>query len=201
MPSTALRQSKPTSWPQHLPYIDSPHYHSSVSPALRKHLLGSPIASNLKPPDQKPPKIVIRRISSPSHPAYGQFGLFAAQRIPPKTHIIDYIGEIHCDDRPDSDYDLSLCRLEDGVCVGVDASIMGNQARFVNDYRRVATKANAVFMDGRLPSGELRLSIWSCPVEIRKGEEILVSYGKSWWRSRSGKSGPTAAPHSNYGLD
>lgn len=37
--------------------------------------------------------VVIRRISSPEHPASGQLGLFAAKKIPPKTHIVDYIGE------------------------------------------------------------------------------------------------------------
>ena len=61
---------------------------------------------------------------------------------------------------------------------------MGNEARFVNDYRGVQSKPNAVFLDRRTATGELRMSIWSSSGEIKKGEEILVSYGKSWWRSR-----------------
>ena len=92
-------------------------------------------------------------------------------------------GEVHCDDRPNSDYDLSLCRLP-GVSVGVDASAMGNHARFVNDFRGIAIKPNALFVDTRTASGEIRIGIWS-NMEIKKGEEILVSYGKSWWRSRA----------------
>ena len=37
-------------------------------------------------------------------------------------------------------------------------------------------------MDGK---GELRMSVWSTPGEgIKKGEEIVVSYGKAWWKAR-----------------
>ena len=98
--------------------------------------------------------------------------------------LIYITGEVHCDDRPDSNYDLSLCRLSDSINVGIDANTVGNQARFINDYRGIASKPNAVFLDGRAPSGELCMSIWSSTQEIKKGEEIVVSYGKSWWRSR-----------------
>lgn len=94
-------------------------------------------------------------------------------------------GEVHCDDRPDSDYDLSLCRLPGGVNVGVDASVMGNCARFVNDFRGIVIRPNALFVDTKTASGEIRISIWSSNREIKKGEEILVSYGKTWWRSRA----------------
>ena len=94
-------------------------------------------------------------------------------------------GEVHCDDRPNSDYDLSLCRLPGSVNVGVDASVMGNHARFVNDFRGIAIKPNALFVDTKTASGEIRISIWSSNREIKKGEEILVSYGKTWWRFRA----------------
>ena len=94
-------------------------------------------------------------------------------------------GEVHCDDRPNSDYDLLLCRLAEGVSVGVDASAMGNHARFVNDFRGIAIKPNALFIDTRTALGEIRISIWSSNKEIKKGDEILVSYGKTWWRSRA----------------
>jgi hypothetical protein len=70
--------------------------------------------------------------------------------------------------------------------VGVDAHKCGNEARFINDYRGISEKPNAGFRDNRLSSGELCMSIWSCSEGIRKGDEILVSYGKSWWRARSG---------------
>lgn len=99
--------------------------------------------------------------------------------------LIKSAGEVHSDDRPESDYDISLYRSQDGIAIGIDASAMGNEGRFINDYRGVNKKPNAVFVDSRSPSGELRMSIRSAEVEIKKGEEILVSYGKSWWRART----------------
>lgn len=127
----------------------------------------------------------IKPVTDPGHPACGQHGLFAHKKIPPRSHIIDYIGEVHCQERPDSDYDLSLYRSKDGVDVGVDARAMGNEARFVNDYRGIQEKPNAEFVDYRNGWGELRMSIWSRGEAIQRGEEVLVSYGKSWWRCRS----------------
>jgi SET domain-containing protein len=61
---------------------------------------------------------------------------------------------------------------------------MGNEARFVNDYRGIQSKPNIVFKERRTDSGEVRMSIWSASTRIRKGEELLVSYGKSWWQHR-----------------
>jgi hypothetical protein len=48
----------------------------------------------------------------------------------------------------------------------------------------VREKPNAIFADGRTASGELRMSVWSAGQTIKKGDEILVSYGKGWWRAR-----------------
>lgn len=133
----------------------------------------------------------------------GQSGLFAAKKIPPRTYLLDYLGEVHCDNRQSSDYDLSLYRTPDGlVSVGVDASAMGNEGRFVNDYRGIRTRPNAQFEERRADNGELRMTVWTGSEAIRKGEEILVStgvnsntlsltvlhpqvsYGKSWWSHR-----------------
>jgi len=93
---------------------------------------------------------------------------------------------VHCDERPTSDYDLSLYRsATDGtINVGIDAAVMGNEARFINDFRGIREKPNVVFEDRRSETGELSMSVWSSHV-IKKGEEIVVSYGKSWWKCRT----------------
>ncbi|KAI6159607.1 hypothetical protein EDD17DRAFT_1611513 [Pisolithus thermaeus] len=181
--------ARPSSWPSDVQYITSPRYHASVPTVMRLFLTdGVRLPSHPAPP--KPSNGTtntvarIRSISDASHPARGQFGLFAVRKIPPKTHIIDYIGEVHCQDRLDSDYDLSLHRSQDGVSVGIDASKMGNEARFVNDYRGIRCKPNAIFVEYRTAMGELRMSVRSSSETIQKGDEILVSYGKSWWRFR-----------------
>ena len=121
-------------------------------------------------------RVQLKQSHLQSKQAVGQFGLFAAKRIPPRTYLLDYLGEVHCDDRPSSDYDLSLYRTPDGsVSVGIDASAMGNEGRFVNDYRGIRGKHNAQFEERHCDTGELRMSIWTGGEVIKKGEEILVS--------------------------
>ncbi|EDR15429.1 SET domain protein [Laccaria bicolor S238N-H82] len=180
MPSKV--KSQPLHWPKHIQYIISPCYHQSVTSSARQFIVESPTPAQ-KITQTRNCKVVIRPIMVSSHPACGQYGLFAAQKIPPKACIMDYMGEIHCDDRPEFDYDLCLHRFVDGSSIGIDASKMGNEARFINDYRGIAEKPNAIFSDTRDQGGELRMYIWSSQ-EIKKGDEILVSYGKSWWRTR-----------------
>ena len=95
------------------------------------------------------------------------------------------------DPHADSDYDLSLDRE---LGIGIDAHGMGNEARFINDYRGVAEKANAEFRecwDGR--TGERGMGVWVLGEGkkasgkgkgVRKGQEILVSYGRGFWGAR-----------------
>lgn len=188
MSSSSRRQ--PPLWPSHIQYINAPRYHPSVPGPVRSFLISGTNPAPQKTPISFPPTYLvrIRYITEPSHPARGQNGLFAVRKILPRSHIIDYIGEVHCQDRAGSDYDLSLFRSEDGDNVGIDASVMGNEARFVNDYRGIRSKPNAVFVESRTSQGELRMSIWSSKDPIQKGDEILVSYGKNWWRSRTAQT-------------
>ncbi len=174
----------PPRWPPHLTYLPEPRYHSSVSKEV--HAIVCPSHTERAQPPLAPQKhpVAIQFISDPSHPAHGQFGLFATKKIPPRTLVLDYVGEIHCDDRPDSDYDLSLHRTVDHVSVGVDAQHAGNEARFINDFRSVKSKPNAFFQERRTERGELRMSVWTGSEAIKKGEALLVSYGKYWWRAR-----------------
>jgi SET domain-containing protein len=116
-------------------------------------------------------------------------GLFACAKIAPNQYILPYCGEIHSDERSDSDYDLSLHRT-DGISIGVDASQKGNEARFINDFRGIQPKPNAIFRQGIDHRGWLEMSVWSGPLPIKKGEEILVSYGKGWWKARQALEDP-----------
>ncbi|KAI0670180.1 SET domain protein [Trametes maxima] len=175
---------QPARWPDNVRYITEPEYHSSVPKHIKDFLY--PTSSRAHARDQAAkPAVTIHLISELSHPARGQRGLVAIKKIPPHTLIIDYIGEVHCDDRPDSDYDLSLYRTLDHISVGLDAQRVGNEARFINDYRGVKPKPNANFQERRTDCGELRMSVWSGNDAIKKGDEILVSYGKSWWHARN----------------
>lgn len=84
---------KPSNWPEHVQFLQSTIYHATVSPMVRQYMRAIPPSGNkISISGSRSPKVVIRRIQNSSHPAFGQFGLFAAQRIPPKCYIIQYIG-------------------------------------------------------------------------------------------------------------
>ena len=173
-------------------------YTKSVQPAqLQSSRAQTLDLSVTKAPEGPTKDVQIQRISEPSHPAHGQSGLFAARDLKPNTFICFYLGLVHGagDTDPASNYDLSL---DPELHIGVDATKMGNEARFVNDYRGIRTAGpNAEFRDCLLDlgSGLLEKSIGVFVLTagkkggkqtkgIGKGEEILVSYGKGFWSHR-----------------
>ncbi|KAG8801876.1 hypothetical protein FRC17_006534 [Serendipita sp. 399] len=197
----------PRNWPKDVTYLQAPLYHNSVPshiiPLLRNGISPSSISSfssiPIAPSNHSPTYTIIQKIESPSHPAHGQLGLFASKKIPPNTMIVYYFGQVHAEQRPTSDYDLSLLQLpchsgtsatnpneNNYIHIGIDAQLMGNEARCINDYRGITQKPNALFKEVKHPlTGELRMSVWSGTKPIAKHEEILVSYGKGWWKART----------------
>ncbi|EKM60836.1 uncharacterized protein PHACADRAFT_155952 [Phanerochaete carnosa HHB-10118-sp] len=175
----------PARWPQEVQYARSQRFHASVPRDIRAYLCPKTRIDGGAGSITESLPVVIKPIAVDGHPAKGQHGLFAARKIPPRSHIIDYVGEVHVDDRPSSNYDISLYHNTGGVSVGVDASHMGNEARFINDYRGVAARPNAFFEERRNGMGELCMAVWSGKDEIKRGQEILVSYGKGFWQARS----------------
>ncbi|EKG17654.1 hypothetical protein MPH_05103 [Macrophomina phaseolina MS6] len=192
------RPALPKGWPQGVTYIIAPVYTKACTADLIEKLHAAPgLTVAVKPPPAPSPSVRITKISNPKHPAHGQHGLFASQHLAPGTLIILYLGLFHAraDADPASDYDLSLDRE---LGIGVDATCMGNEARFINDYRGVGPPGpNAEFREvwvdvgkGRL---ERRMGVFVLSAGksrkrakgIAKGEEILVSYGKGFWSERS----------------
>ncbi|KAB5583327.1 hypothetical protein GE09DRAFT_1247566 [Coniochaeta sp. 2T2.1] len=196
----------PVNWPPSLPYLKTPSYSPSLTPthvvALRTP--PSPPADPL-PSYPLPPcpsrSVLIRPITNPAHPAHLQSGLFAARDLRPGELVLPYLGHLHpgsgsAEADPKSDYDLWLDREAD---VAVDAAEMGNEARFINDYRGVPgvqKRANAEFRDVWWEDlGERGMAVFVLPagkkavgrartVGVERGEEILVSYGKGFWDGR-----------------
>lgn len=192
--------SKPKNWPDPLPYLRAPFHSRDLTPAQLQSLRAKPDPSSRDAvpiasaaATQTPcPLVKIQRVSDPSHPACGQHGLFAAQNLKPGSLILAYLGHVHpgAASSAESDYDLWLDRPAD---VAVDAARQGNEGRFVNDYRGVKDRANAEFANVWCERwGQLCVGVWvqgkkgAKGVGIRKGEEILVSYGKGFWEKRTG---------------
>jgi hypothetical protein len=196
----------PKNWPLALPYLTAPSYSPSLTPDYNSFLRTPPKDAIPIPANTPKGPCSLARITpivTPSHPANGQCGLFAVKDLKPGTFILQYLGEIHVsvlpttstdssttvDPHANSNYDLSLDRE---LGLGIDADKKGNEARFINDYRGIADKPNAEFKeiwDERRK--ERGIGIWVLPEGksgkgkgVRKGEEILVSYGRGFWGAR-----------------
>ncbi|KAL3421977.1 SET domain-containing protein [Phlyctema vagabunda] len=198
----APKAGTPKNWPSQIPYLSVPSYSATLPREARSSLLvRSREARDIPSEIAKGPSstVHIKPISSPAHPACGQSGLFTNKALKPGDFVIQYLGVYHTTtSRPDdphakSDYDLSLDR-EMGI--GIDADQMGNEARFINDYRGVAQRPNAEFKEIWDPKRkEKGIAVWVLGAGksgnngfkgIKKGEEILVSYGKGFWGARAG---------------
>ena len=154
-------------------------------------------------PEDPCPLVKIRPITTLTHPANGQCGLFAAKDLKPGTFILQYIGEIHASpvstldepllDKPSttdthaaSNYDLSLDRE---LGVGIDADKKGNEARFINDYRGIADRPNAEFKEiWDEWRKEMGMGVWVLP-EGKSGKGKGVRKGKRFWFLMGGDFG------------
>jgi hypothetical protein len=188
----------PKQWPEGRTYLTKLVYSRTISSSDLQQLNDKPPSTEAIISSTGPCSMVrITPISAPDHPAQGQFGLFAAQHLSAGSFILFYLGFVHSEHDADatSNYDLSLDRE---LGVGVDATTMGNEARFINDYRGINSSGpNAEFKEVWADVGnglvEKRMAVYVSPagksgkraMGIGKGQEILVSYGKGFWRERN----------------
>jgi hypothetical protein len=163
-----------------------------------------------------------------THPAYPQSGLFAARDLPPRQLVLEYRGVVTTRDMASqtSDYvlgfgdDLAIDAEQCGeyrcevarVLTLTCSQCVGNEARFINDYRGVAPRPNVEFREfiiGPLPESAIakssddtssedskkplvytvpahcvRMGVWTLDRPVKRGQELLVSYGKGYWRER-----------------
>jgi hypothetical protein len=189
----------PKDWPSGIVYLHAPSFSNKLEKSKLDGLVSCntdlPPGTQIRKPSGPYPNVKITAVSDFSHPAHGQHALLATQHLLPDTFILPYLGYVHdqTDTNEASDYDLSLDR-ESGI--GVDASNMGNEARFINDYRGVSDGPNAefrdIFVEVARNKVEKRVGVFVLSAGksgkrakgIARGQEILVSYGKGFWAER-----------------
>jgi hypothetical protein len=139
-----------------------------------------------------------------THPTLGQYGLFAQRDIPSNTLVVPYLGQVHLASLEDAEsrYDAAI-DSDDGTRCGIDATMAGNEARFVNDYRGILKRPNLFFQDWtaryplsppksqegeghQCPKKVKGLALYSGAHAIKAGTELCASYGKGWWAARVG---------------
>lgn len=92
-PPPMARRDSPARWPADIRYLRAFLFHASATPAVRDFVKGdASLATSL--PNTYPSSVAIRPITDPTHPAHGQYGLFATCRIKPNTRILDYFGTV-----------------------------------------------------------------------------------------------------------
>ncbi|CAO1628422.1 unnamed protein product [Parajaminaea phylloscopi] len=195
----------PEHWPGDVQYlrstcVPSPRLPSSLAAVFCRELPRDSVyhADRLRALDW----VVIKPIRDPRHPAAGQNGLFAKRDIPARTVVVPYLGEVHTEEESDerSDYDLGVFGPAEagggeangsssGVPLGIDATRAGCEARFVNDYRGVADRANVFFVEFEVPDGAGQahrgLAFQTGAKVVKAGQELLTSYGKGFWAART----------------
>lgn len=173
--------STPSGWPKgDVQFITDCDW-SNVSAKQRSQL--RPSMNNPKKPCKR---VRIRPIDDKSHPAHGQRGLFARAALKPGSHVIDYVGVIRDSSSESKTSDYILAFTED---LSIDAEERGNEARFINDFRGTGGQQNVRF-DLYESHGGKRLGVFVMSKPIRKGEELLVTYGRGFWKARGLLSAP-----------
>lgn len=178
----------PAGWPSdviYTPVLDINH--KGVDPDLQRRMRDLLTRYKMKCKRPASKNVKIKVIDDPAHPAYRQRGLFAARRFEAREWVIDYAGELlpDCDRQLEmSDYCLRFVEKH-----SLDASIKGNEARFTNDFRGVpgVKRPNVEFAEFEPTKTAGAISILGFRVmhtPIKKGEELLASYGKGFWQGR-----------------
>ncbi|KAJ2995361.1 hypothetical protein HDV02_000863 [Globomyces sp. JEL0801] len=174
----------PENWPPNINYLQESVWNESAlnsSKTFRKE--GLPCLTSLVSLQNR---LKIMK-TPPGHPSTG-YGLYATEDIYPNSFILNYTGKVQLDSFISATNDYCI-HLHEGV--SIEANTDGNEARFINDYFGIAKRPNVAFdtyVDG---NGNFNSGVFSLNKTIRAGEELLVTYGLDFWRSRGiARSGP-----------
>jgi len=185
-----------SNWPTQVEFSNNYKYDPTIPSEIKeKYCPSGTVRQRASRPSSK---VYYKRINDPDHPAHGEFGLFCA--IPhamPGTWLLDYVGHVTRGEDQDktSDYVSDFGERSELAC---DANSYGNEARFLNDFRNTGKHPNVEFNIRRDKNGELRQGVYVKLAKdaktkdfngIQQHEELLVSYGKSYWRSRIPQGG------------
>ena len=159
-------------WPAEVRYTNNYHWGEDVPPELRAQYRPARVRQRAARPCRR---TFSARITEPSHPAVGENGLFAAIDLPCGAWVIDYVGAITLGANEDRSSDY-VCDFGEKSELALDAKTVGNEARFVNDYRNTGKRASVEFRLRRDALGEMRQGVFVCAKEgVTKGEELLIS--------------------------
>lgn len=171
------------SWPADVRYSNDYVWGDDITPALTAAYRPSAPRRRAPAPCARTFVAIIPKDAA-QHPAAGQGGLFAARPLAYGERVIDYVGAVCLGEHEDRSSDY-VCDFGERSELALDAKSVGNEARYVNDYRNTGRKPNVEFRTRRDGRNELRQGIYVVDkAGVAEGDELLISYGQSYWRSR-----------------
>jgi hypothetical protein len=189
--TAASHENQRTQWPTNVTFSNNYDWEPSVPSEIKeKYYHSNKIRQRSS---QFSRNVYFKRITNKDHPAYGEFGLFCAlPHAKPGRWLLDYVGRVSLGEHQnkESDYVSDFGEHSELAC---DANAFGNEARFLNDFRNTGKHANVEFNFRRDANGEFRQGVYVKLAKdskeegfdgIKQDEELLVSYGKSYWKSR-----------------
>ncbi|QVL57344.1 MAG: SET domain-containing protein-lysine N-methyltransferase [Simkaniaceae bacterium] len=110
------------------------------------------------------------------------YGVFAKEDIPPYSTLVQYTGLLMLDDEINVDHD-STFSFTDYKTYSIDAAKHGNWARFMNHCAEGQKGNNAIPWEHYTEKGP-RIVFTSGSHGIKKGQQILYSYGDDYWTEK-----------------
>ncbi len=107
------------------------------------------------------------------------YGVFAKQYIPPYSLLNSYGGVLKPDKLIATDND-STFMFSDFTSFSIDAQKTGNWCRFMNHSPEGNSHTNVVAWEHYSKWGP-RIIFTACHKGIKKGDQLLYSYGDSYW--------------------
>ena len=117
--------------------------------------------------------VKIKKIDDPESVIDGQYGLFANQDFSKYDVIGQYTGKMVS--LSSGGKYVAGC---DKCCI--DADFIGNELRFINDYKNIADEPNTTIRISYIDKKPRVLFVVT--KDIKEGEQILTKYGDSYWK-------------------
>lgn len=111
------------------------------------------------------------------------FGVFAKEVIPPYSTLNQYTGIVMLDREVDPNHD-STFSFTDLKNYSIDAMHAGNWTRFINHGEERHPKTNAIAWEVCFEDLGPRIVFTSGKEGIKRGEQILYSYGDEYWNQK-----------------
>lgn len=172
------KSRRPRCWPADRPYPEDPMkvHNTSIKPCITCKSHYPCDCSFLDDRQVRPPLVELRD--------YGRkgVGVRALERIPRKTILAEYVGEVYpsnYDEDPIYSLDFSLPgRPNDEVIASISPKRYGNWARFINHSCDASTRFTTCTVGGR------HKSVVQAVRDIEMFEEVTIDYGDAYWKHK-----------------